>query len=186
MLKHNNLLSTQQLIEKLKNIELLCLDADGTMTDGGMYLDDKGTSFKKFFAHDGIGISMVKNIGVKVAMITTSVTPVMQERAKILKLDALVTGSFNKGEAVEKLCKDFGVSTNNTAHIGDDINDIMAFNKVGMPIAVANSVETIFNFVCYITNKQGGHGAVREICDLIMIAKTGKAFGKPYVFDINQ
>jgi 3-deoxy-D-manno-octulosonate 8-phosphate phosphatase (KDO 8-P phosphatase) len=178
--------SKTQLLNYLKNIELLCLDADGTMTDGGMYLDDNGVSSKRFFAHDGIGISMVKHIGIKVAMITTSTTNVMAERGKILKLDDTLMGVHQKHDAIAELCKKYNISSKNVIHMGDDINDILAFNYVGLPIAVANSSATIFPFAKYITNKNGGDGAVREICDLIMLAKTGKTYGLPYISNISQ
>ncbi len=170
-----------ELIEKLKNIELLCLDVDGTLTDGGMYLDSNLALIKKFFAHDGLGITLIRHLGVKVAIVSTSNTPILEERGKQLKLDAVIMGSMEKGEAIQSLQKKFNIKAENTAFMGDDINDILGFKVVGLPIAVANCTAGILEFVCYVTEKSGGAGAVREICDNIMLAKTGKLYGEPYV-----
>ena len=173
--------STKQLIKQFKNIECLCVDADGTLTDGGMYLDENNIATRRFYAHDGTAINMIKHLGIKVAIITTSVSPIMIERGKILGFDEVIIGSHNKGNAIKDLCKKLNVNIQNTIHMGDDVNDILGFQAVGYPIAVKNSAPAIFDFSCYITKKNGGDGAVREICDLILLAKTGKLYGPPYV-----
>jgi 3-deoxy-D-manno-octulosonate 8-phosphate phosphatase (KDO 8-P phosphatase) len=171
----------EELIEKFKDVELLSLDADGTLTDGGMYLDENNVSIRKFYAHDGTGIQMVKKLGVKVAMVTTSISPIMNARAKILGFDDLVTNSHDKGTDILALCKKLNVNPAKTIHMGDDVNEILGFKVVGFPIAVANSAPVVFDYACYTTKKNGGDGAVREICDLILLAKTGKLYGEPYV-----
>lgn len=181
-----NFISRQALIEKLKNIELLCVDMDGTLTDGGMYLDENNNATKMFFAHDGTGLQMVKNLGVKIALITTSVSSIADHRSNILGFHELVSGSHKKGEDILKLCEKLNIDPKNAAHMGDDVNDIMGFKAVGMPIAVANSVDAILDFAIYKTEKAGGFGAVREICDLIMLAKTGRLYGPPYVDEFIQ
>lgn len=171
----------QELITEFKNLEALFLDADGTMTDGGMYLDENNVASRRFFAHDGTGISMVKSLGVKVIMLTTSVSPVMEYRANILELSGYISGSDSKGKDIVEYCENNNINIKNSIHMGDDVNDIPAFLKVGYPIAVANSAPVIFDCTCYITEKCGGGGAVREICDLILLAKTNKLYGPPYV-----
>ncbi len=176
----------EELINKLKDIELMCLDVDGTLTDGSMYLDEKNIAIKRFFAHDGTGISMVKNLGVKVVLVSTSISSILRERAKILNLDDCVTGSHDKGKAILDLCQKLNISPQKALHIGDDVNDILGFNVVGFPIAPANAVGVLDDFICYKTTKPGGHGAVREICDLILVAKTGKLYGPPYVTEFLQ
>ncbi len=180
------LLSKEELVEKLKDIEFLCVDMDGTLTDGGMYMDENGVAIKKFYAHDGTGLQMVKNLGIKIALITTSVSQIASERAKILGFDAIVTGSHKKGEDILKICKDLSINPQKSIHMGDDVNDIQGFQVVGLPIAVANSAESVFEFVSYVTVKAGGFGAVREICDLILMARTGKIYGPPYVNNFVQ
>lgn len=173
--------SKEELIEKFKDVELLSLDADGTLTDGGMYLDENNIPMRKFYAHDGTGIQMVKKLGVKVVMVTTSISPIMNARAKILGFDDIVTNSHDKGTDILELCKKHNVNPLKTIHMGDDVNEILGFNVVGYPVAVADSAEVVFDYACYITKKNGGEGAVREICDLILLAKTGKLYGEPYV-----
>ncbi|MFL1781088.1 HAD-IIIA family hydrolase [Candidatus Hepatincolaceae symbiont of Richtersius coronifer] len=173
-------LSKTDLIHRLKTVELLCIDADGTLTDGGMYVKEDGSAIRRFYAHDGTGIQMVKNVGVKVAIITTSVSEIMKHRGKMLSLEDVIVGSHEKGKEVLALAKKLNINLQNVVYIGDDVNDILAFKEVGLPIAVSNSSEAVFEFTCYTTTKEGGKGAVREICDLILLAKTGKLYGLPY------
>ncbi len=177
----SNFISKENLIEKLRNIELLSVDMDGTLTDGGMYLDEDNKATKMFFAHDGTGLQMVKSLGIKIALITTSVSSIALHRAEVLGFDEIVSGSNKKGLDILKICEKFEINPENTVHMGDDVNDILGFNVVGIPIAVANSVDAILDFAVYKTEKAGGFGAVREICDLILLAKTGKLYGLPYV-----
>jgi 3-deoxy-D-manno-octulosonate 8-phosphate phosphatase (KDO 8-P phosphatase) len=176
----------EELINKFKDLQLLCLDVDGTLTNGSMYLDEKNIAIKRFFAHDGTGIAMVKNLGVKVVLVSTSISSILRERAKVLNLDDCVTGSHDKGKAILELCKKHNISTEKTIHMGDDVNDILGFNVVGFPIAPANAVDVLDDFICYKTQKAGGYGAVREICDLILLAKTGRLYGPPYVTEFLQ
>lgn len=181
-----NFITKEQLTEKLKDIELLCVDMDGTLTDGGMYLDENNNASKRFFAHDGTGLQMVKNLGIKIALITTSVSSIAVDRGKILGFDEVVSGSNKKGEDIIELCKKFNVNPKNVVHMGDDVNDILGFQVVGMPIATDNSSEAILPFAIYKTEKAGGYGAVREICDLILLAKTGNLYGPPYIKEFIQ
>lgn len=171
----------QELIEKLKNLEAIFLDADGTLTDGGIYLDEKNLAIRRFYAHDGTGITMIKNIGIKVIMLTTSISPIMENRAKILGFDACISGSNAKGKDIKQYCQKNSLNLQNVIHMGDDVNDIPAFMVVGFPISVFNSAEIVHKYTCYITELKGGYGAVREICDFILLAKTGKLYGPPYV-----
>ncbi len=171
----------EELIEKFKSVKLLCVDADGTLTDGVMSVNSAGVDTKNFFAHDGTGLSMVRQIGVKVAVVTTSLSGVISERAKALNLDFFVPGSMDKGKDILDICNKININPKDAIHMGDDVNDILGFNVVGFPIGVSNSASAILEFVCYVTKNAGGFGGVREICDLLMLAKTGKLYGEPYV-----
>lgn len=174
------------LQEKLQHTKLICLDMDGTLTDGGMYLDENGVSIRQFYAHDGTGLQMVKALGVQIAIITTSISKVVHERAKMLGIENIIAGSHKKGEDILKLCKELKINPQDTIHMGDDINDIPAFQVVGLPIAVANCAEAVLPFVKYKTTHKGGNGAVREVCDLILLSITGKLYGKPYLEEFKQ
>lgn len=174
-------LSKAEFTKSLQNLKLISMDADGTITDGSMYIDNNGNQFRRFNAHDGIGISMLKEIGIYIVLLTTSRENVFSIRSEIINCDKYISGSFNKGEALESLCKDEGIPLENAMHVGDDVNDISAFLKVGFPVSVNNAVDIVKDVSCYVTSKNGGFGALREICDLVMIAKTGKPFGAPYV-----
>ncbi|XWO13489.1 3-deoxy-D-manno-octulosonate 8-phosphate phosphatase KdsC [Candidatus Hepatincola sp. Pdp] len=176
----------KELKEKLQNTKLICLDMDGTLTDGGMYLDENGIAIRRFYAHDGTGIQMVKALGIQIAIITTSISKIVHERAKMLGIENIVSGSNKKGDDLLTLCKNLKINPQDTIHMGDDINDIPAFQVVGLPIAVANCAEAILPFVKYKTTHRGGHGAIREICDLILLSRTGKLYGKPYLEEFKQ
>jgi 3-deoxy-D-manno-octulosonate 8-phosphate phosphatase (KDO 8-P phosphatase) len=179
-------ITKEELIEKLKTVELLSVDMDGTLTDGGMYLDENNNAIKMFYAHDGTGLQMVKRIGVKIALITTSQSSIAAHRAEVLGFHELIAGSNKKGEDILALCKKLNINPQNVIHMGDDVNDILGFKAVGIPIAVANSSEVILDYAIYQTQKRGGFGAVREICDLILLAKTGKLYGPPYIDEFVQ
>ena len=174
-------LSQEDFVAKLKNLKLLSVDADGTLTDGGIYIDNNGNQLRKFYAQDGVGIRMIQELGIKVVLLTTSQEKVFSIRSEILSCDSYISGCFNKGEALEKLCNEQNISLENTIHMGDDINDISAFLKVGLPVAVNNAVPVVKEVCKYVTKSDGGKGAVREVCDLITIAKTGYPFSQPYV-----
>lgn len=184
--KYEILLSFEEMLDKLKKVELLSLDVDGTLTCGGMFVSSCGDDIKRFFAHDGVGISMIRKLGIKVALVTTSVSDVIVKRSKDLNIDEVVLGSNTKGEDILKICKKLNVNSENVIHMGDDVNDILAFIEVGLPIATANAVKGVDGFYCYKTKLAGGFGAVREICDMIMLARVGKLYGEPYVSDIVQ
>lgn len=177
----SNLLSKEEFTKSLKNLKLISMDADGTLTDGSVYIDNTGNQFRRFSAHDGVGISMLKEIGIYVVLLTTSRENVFSIRSEIINCDRYISGSFNKGEALEDLSKEINIPLENAMHVGDDINDISAFLKVGFPVSVNNATNIVKEVSCYVTAKDGGFGALREICELVMIAKTGKPYGLPYV-----
>lgn len=174
-------LTKTELVKHLSRIELLSFDADGTLTDGRMYIDSNGNQTRAFYAHDGMGTSMVQQLGIITVLLTTSKENVFSVRASILNCDYYIPGSFNKGEELENLCNKLNIPLENAMHVGDDINDISAFLKVGFPIAVNNAVELAKDVCIYTTELDGGNGAIREICNLIMLAKTGNNFGAPYI-----
>ena len=171
-------------MDKLKKIEMLALDIDGTLTNGSMYLTPS-EEMKQFSTQDGMGISLLRNIGIKVVIVTTSLSKTIEKRAEMLKIDELVMHSFEKDKAISVIAKKLKVNLTNTLFLGDDINDIPAFQSVGIPVAVLNAVPAIIPFVLFQTLKQGGKGAVREICDYILYAKTNKLYGYPYIISDN-
>lgn len=181
----SHLISLEQMMYKLKNIKLVSLDVDGTLTDGSMYvfnhqhLEGIG-DIKGFNAQDGMGIASITKIGIRVVFISTGTSKLIQERAKIFNLEDVYLNCTNKAQALSQICNKYNIDYGDAIHMGDDINDISAFQLVGLPIAVANATMGVLPYVKYQTKKAGGYGAVREITDYLLLAQTGSLYVPPY------
>ncbi len=149
-----------------KSIKLLLLDFDGVLTDNMVWVSENGTETVKCYRSDGIGISRIVQLGIKVVIISTEKNKVVSERAKKLKLE-VYQGVNDKKEVVKKISKKYKIPLSRTAFLGNDINDIPALEVVGFPFGVGDSFQEINNKIIYKTKKNGGHGAVRELCDKI-------------------
>lgn len=158
----------KNLRAKLKKIKILVTDVDGVLTDGGAYYSDEGIELKKFSIRDGMGIVLMQKAGYRVAIVTTEKTKIVERRAERLKVVDLYQGVINKVEAIEGLLNKYSVQWSETAFIGDDINDIPVLKKVGFAATPANGTALNKKLADYITKAEGGHGAVREVCDLIL------------------
>lgn len=166
-------LTFEDFCSQLKSVRLLSLDVDGILTDGGLYYTETGDELRKFNVKDGMGIKKLREAGVEVCIISASTTNAIQERGKRLGLTHVYTGATNKIEILQTICKDLGVSLENVAHMGDDLNDIVIMEAIGTPITVCDAVELVKRNTIYITQKAGGQGAVREICDLLIEVNQG-------------
>ncbi|MEM4261111.1 MAG: HAD hydrolase family protein [Candidatus Woesearchaeota archaeon] len=158
----------ENLQQKLKDIELLIMDVDGTMTDSCVYYSAKGEEFKKFSIRDGMGIELLKLGNIKTAIVTTEDTPIVLARAKKLRIEEVITGSRNKGNAILELSKKLSIQLEKIAYIGDDVNDLPAIRIVGFSACPQNAVDIIKENVDYICINKGGDGAIREISELIL------------------
>ncbi|WDR80649.1 3-deoxy-manno-octulosonate-8-phosphatase KdsC [Candidatus Purcelliella pentastirinorum] len=161
----------KKILNKAKIIKLLICDIDGVMTDGLICLDEKGREINAFHARDGYGIKMLLGFSIKVAVITGRNTKLIEDRCKILGIKYLYQGQLNKIKAFKDLIKKTNISYNKIAYIGDDVIDWPVMSIIGLSVAVSNAHPFILKKAQYITNNKGGNGAVREICDLILIAK---------------
>ena len=160
-----------QLKKKLENIKLLVMDIDGTLTDGSVYYGPSGELFKRFGVKDGMGITLLRKSDIKTAFLTSEKSPINDTRASKLKIDKVVQDSRNKTGDIEQIAKSFNYSLEETAFIGDDVNDLHALGLAGFSACPANSTKAIKNQVDYISNYEGGMGAVREICEMILISQ---------------
>ncbi|MCX8070719.1 MAG: HAD hydrolase family protein [Thermodesulfovibrionales bacterium] len=151
-----------------KNVRLLILDVDGVLTDGGIIFDSLGNEIKVFNVRDGHGIKLIQQVGIKVVIITGRSSDVVSKRAAELGIEDIYQGVINKAVAYEKVKAKYGFSDEVIACIGDDINDITLFKKAYLPIAVNDAAEELKPFAKYITTKDGGKGAVREVCELLL------------------
>ncbi|MFZ4621807.1 MAG: KdsC family phosphatase [Bacteroidota bacterium] len=156
------------LITKLKKIKLIATDVDGVLTDSGAYYSEEGVELKKFNIRDGMGVVLLRKAGYKVAIVTTENTKIVEKRAQRLQVDDLHQGVYNKMVALEVLKNKYSLEWNQIAFIGDDINDIEVMKKVGFAAAPANATAINKKIADYVTKTDGGHGAVREVCDLFL------------------
>ena len=156
-----------QLQECLTKVKLLALDVDGVLTDGGLYYTDSGEELKKFNVKDGQGLKLIMQAGIEVAIISASNSTATVHRAKKLGIKHTFIGIEDKLASLTKLCQDLDLSLAQVAYMGDDINDIPILKSVGCPLTVADAMPENQNWAVYVTDKAGGQGAVREICDLI-------------------
>ena len=156
------------MMQKAKNIKLLICDVDGVLTDGGLYFDQRGDEFKRFNVQDGYGLKLAMSFGIEVGVISARKSPVVEYRLKDLGIKHYYQGQHDKKVGLLDLLKKLDVNLMQTAYIGDDIIDLPIMTQVGLSIAVSNSVDSIKIYADYITKMEGGNGAVREVCDLLL------------------
>lgn len=164
-------LSKDQLLDRLSSLKVLSLDVDGVLTDGGLYYADDGSQMRKFNVKDGMGMKRAGQAGVEVCIITASKTPSIHHRGEALGLKYVFVGREDKLTALQSVCDDLGVTMDQVAHVGDDLNDIPVLKAVGLALTVNDAIEEVLAIADYVTSKNGGDGAVRELTDLIVKAK---------------
>ena len=167
---YNQLHGLGQLVKLLNDTRLVAFDFDGVFTDNTVYLTQDGIESVCCWRSDGIGLARMRDIGMHTIILSTEVSPVVAARASKLGISCK-QGIKSKAAAILEVCLELGVDPLKTAFVGNDINDVPAFNMVGLPIAVADAYPEISPHVLYRTTKSGGHGAVREVCDLFFHAK---------------
>ncbi len=161
----------KNLIEKAKKIRLLILDVDGVLTDGGIIISKDGSESKRFFAQDGHGLVILKNLNIELAIISGRYSKAVEFRAKELGFNKIIQNSRNK---LEDFRKNFSnkYQFDEVCFVGDDIVDIELLKKAGLAAIVPNAnYKNLIEHSDWITPRQGGFGAVRDICDLIILAK---------------
>lgn len=156
------------IINKANKIKLFVCDIDGVFSDGRIYLGNNGEELKAFHTKDGYGIKALGASGVDVAVITGRQSNIVKNRMSALNVKHIIQGEENKLPALQSLIKQYDLSTEEVAYIGDDMPDYECMNYVGFSIAVNDAHPTILNLADYTTQIRGGFGAVRETCDLIM------------------
>jgi len=161
----------QDIIEKTKNIELVILDIDGVMTDGSLFFDNNGDEYKAFNSLDGHGLRMLQECGVKVAVITGRKSELVKHRMNDLGVTMLYQGYRDKIPAFEALLEEVDLDKEQITYVGDDVVDLPIMSQLGFAIAVQNAHPFVKQHAHWITDKNGGQGAVREVCELILEAK---------------
>lgn len=166
-------LTEREVALRLGRIRLLSLDVDGVMTDGGLYYTDEGVQFRKFNVKDGLGIKRAMKAGVEVCVISASRQLSTIQRAEHLGIVHVRIGTEDKLAALNDIANGLGIDLHETAHMGDDLTDVAVMAHVGLPLTVADAVPEALAAARFITKRPGGAGAVREICDLLILGREG-------------
>lgn len=152
-------------------MRLLCLDVDGVLTDGGLQYTEDGGEAKVFCTQDGQALKMLAGEGIATAIITGRSSRLLERRLRELDIDHVYQGAHDKRVALTDLLERTGLSADAVAHVGDDIPDLPLFRRVGLAVAPANRHPALDPHVHHVTEMRGGHGAVREVCHLILCAQ---------------
>jgi 3-deoxy-D-manno-octulosonate 8-phosphate phosphatase (KDO 8-P phosphatase) len=151
----------------LSNINLLILDVDGVLTDGGIIRDDAGQQIKRFHVRDGAGIVLWRRLNKDVAIITGKESAVVSHRAEELGIQHVYQNVGNKLEIYDQLKDELGVQDAEIAYVGDDLPDLPVMRRVAVPIAVADAAEEVRAAAKYIAKFPGGYGAVRDAIEFL-------------------
>jgi 3-deoxy-D-manno-octulosonate 8-phosphate phosphatase (KDO 8-P phosphatase) len=155
----------------LRRIRALVLDVDGVLTDGGMYYGPGGEGLKRFNVKDGLGLQLVLEAGIAVALISGENSEILRRRAEKLKIADIFIGVEDKLRTLEEFLAARKIAPEDAAYVGDDLNDLPPMGRVGLPVAVADAVPQVRKAAKWITSRRGGEAAVREVCDALLEAR---------------
>lgn len=156
---------------RAKNIKLLVLDVDGVLTDGQIVFGQDGELMKNFHCHDGMGITIAHQAGLRTAIITGRESRIVALRSSELKIQDVYQGSMNKKDAFAALLDKYKLTAQEAAYVGDDVMDLPLMAQAGLACAVANAVPEVKRHAHFIADRKGGQGAVREIVELLVKAQ---------------
>jgi len=156
-------------------VRILMLDLDGVLTDGGMYFDASGQAMKRFDVKDGLGLVRLADMGFPTAVVSGDKSAISAARCDVLRIKYVVLGRMDKETAVKELLEETGFPAESVVYVGDDISDLPALHMVGLGVAPADAVDEVREQADWVTQRPGGHGAVREVCDAIMDQLTARA-----------
>ncbi|MGD0274806.1 MAG: HAD-IIIA family hydrolase [Syntrophales bacterium] len=161
----------KDLIRRLEHVKLLLLDVDGVLTDGRIVMDNHGGEIKHFDVRDGHGLKMLIQLGIDVVLVTGRTSEIVVHRAKDLGIKEVHQGIWNKLGIFDDVLARRGLQPEEAAYIGDDIVDVPIMRRAGVSLTVADASEHVREFADYVARNRGGRGAVREICEMILMAK---------------
>jgi 3-deoxy-D-manno-octulosonate 8-phosphate phosphatase (KDO 8-P phosphatase) len=166
---------SDDIAARARGVRLLTCDVDGVLTDGRIYIGDDGREMKAFFALDGVGLRMLAAAGVAIGWITGSNAPVVALRARSLGVAHVVQGAEDKLAPWNALRTKLDVAPSACAHIGDDLPDLAVLERCGLALTVPHAPAALIERAHYVTRREGGLGAVREACDLILSARAASS-----------
>lgn len=154
------------------DIELFAMDVDGILTDGSLYVSSDGSETKRFSIIDGLGLVMLREAGVKIAWISGRGSDATDRRAEELKVDFVIQGRKDKAEALSTLLAEAGLKPEQVVYMGDDVIDTGAIELAAIGVTVPEAQPEPLAAANYITQRTGGNGAVREVCNHILAARS--------------
>jgi 3-deoxy-D-manno-octulosonate 8-phosphate phosphatase (KDO 8-P phosphatase) len=158
------------VLERARAIRLLVLDVDGVLTDGRLYISAAGEELKVFHVRDGSGLVAIQRAGITVAIISGRDSPAVTRRATELGIRHVHQGVADKGALLDRLLDELGIAAEETACVGDDTPDAPMLRRAGLAIGVADAHPALLAAAHWVTKSNGGQGAVREVCDLLLSA----------------
>jgi 3-deoxy-D-manno-octulosonate 8-phosphate phosphatase (KDO 8-P phosphatase) len=157
-----------EIERRLRQVRLLALDVDGVLTDGGIYMFEDGTEFRRFEIKDGLGLMRVKKAGIEVVIISTTAVRAILHRAEQLGITEVYLEAWDKLPVLLGICERLGIPLEQVAYMGDDLMDLPLLEQVGLPCAPADAMDSVKSRARLVTRSAGGHGAVRELCELLL------------------
>lgn len=163
-------MSDAALKKRAAQIRLLVLDVDGTLTDGGVYIDSNGVQTKKFNIRDGMGITLLHEKGIPVGIISHSrAKTILEERARMLGIEKVYSGKEPKLSVMSRWMEELGLTFEQVAYIGDDVNDLEVLEKVGLSACPHDAHFSLVKVVHVVLQRNGGEGCVREFIDRFLL-----------------
>lgn len=157
--------------QRAAKVEIILMDVDGVLTAGDIVYNSNGEEIKFFNAHDGLGIRLAREAGLKTGLISARDSEAIRIRARELKMDLLYLGKYNKLKSYERLMKEVDFRDEQICFIGDDLPDLPVLQRVGFPVAVQNATAIVKETIPFHSDSSGGEGAIREIIEYILQAK---------------
>ncbi len=164
-------LDYDEYLKKCEAIKLAVFDVDGVLTNGNLILGESGNEYKCFHVRDGHGLVMLLESGCQVAVITARSSKIVSERMAQLGIEYVYQGQKDKGVRLMTLINELSLTPEQVVYVGDDVIDLPAMIRVGLAIAVNDAHPVVREHAHWVTEKPGGHGAVREVCEAIMQAQ---------------
>ena len=155
-----------------RRLALLVLDVDGVLTDGGLWFGPRGETLKRFHVRDGHGIKLLRDAGIEVAVLSGRKSPAVRARCRELGVKLVLQGATDKSQALDRLLQRLSLSDTQVACIGDDTPDVPLFVRVALAVAVRDAHPLAGRAAHCRTTLPGGHGAVREVCDWLLAARS--------------
>jgi 3-deoxy-D-manno-octulosonate 8-phosphate phosphatase (KDO 8-P phosphatase) len=158
-------------VERAAQVRLLILDVDGVLTDGRLYYGSGGEAMKAFDVRDGHGITLLREAGIEVALLTARRSEIVAVRARELGVERVVQGAADKVIGFESLCGETGVSEQRCGYMGDDWPDLAVLGRVGFAATVADAAPEVRAVAHWVATASGGHGAVRQVAEFVLRAQ---------------